>query len=721
MSLDPSSNITVNKCDFSPEGLNIGKDNRVMTYLYGLSDFWSYMFEDTSSVNLLLEANAVIASDIYSKFLQLTSSISIEDIQKLTASQIKLVFIKATDLVPGTIETYQLTDQISGSRLIANKPLLPTRILENGKDYYIDDINHTIKFAAPLLGSAFPYRITGEGIREYALWFVDVEIDDNLIYENFGKLIGVDQPEKSSENFKNFIYGMYYMYINGPTLDSIRRGLNLSLGIPLARDKEEVLEIRKYLNTDQYIVITDLNSYLIPYGLEPEVSVGDILETGSELAYWVEVKDYINDGDWWINFQIPKHILPSLPNDDPTTNRYATSGSWCDWIMRNYLRKHTFLVNVKTTGFKNIQNFQNISQIINKVKPSYTTPIYVWTIPILEDQIDLVETLNTTLNMKMCSTLTDGIYRFERDATSPLLRICPQFTRFSAKESLKEFLGKDTDINGPARIFEGEPLTGYVVPQLQIKELSEKEKAWMQVFLTRGQNYLLNEKSVMSFGRNISYNESGVTSNPLEQKFGKSEGYRMVYLYTTVDWDLKAKLASVGLPLYPEDIFTVFKPRTDFGVINGESINGVSYLNWFTTMQTNFNTLFIRDANVHYLGAMFPKDAYRTFTPLVGDLTTEDYLVVTRIMDQTYGVFWVTKNFTYQTDEVFWGHKSDDVLSVEIDGPLSRGMFSFGGAMYTIRGAETVSSVPYTDPENGVIYMSRGGNPQVSVKRTLNN
>jgi len=119
------------------------------------------------------------------------------------------------------------------------------------------------------------------------------------------------------------------------------------------------------------------------------VAVDDVLSVGDEIAVWVEVKDYQNDGDWWINFMIPSHVLPNIPTDIPERNRYATEGSYADYLMRNYLKKHTFLVNVKTVSFKNIQSFEQLSKIIADVKPSYTTPIYVWTVPTSDEILAL--------------------------------------------------------------------------------------------------------------------------------------------------------------------------------------------------------------------------------------------------------------------------------------------------------------------------------------------
>lgn len=400
---------------FSVDGLSIGRSDRNMTYLYGLSDFWLAMFEDSAKIDLLLEATSLKLSDIYSKFLQLTSSISIQDIEIATGQQIKLVLIKESDAVQGKLNTYKLPETITQSRYIANRLLLPTAYLESGIHYEISEDGTEIAFFESIASVGFASRLVevdGDTTREFSLWLVDSLVDEQILYRYFGKLIDVT-PQTSTENFKNFIYGLYYLYTNGPNLALMRKGLNLCLGIPLARETETVLETRKYLDTDQWLVITDLNSYLIPYGLTPSVVAGDVLEATQELAQWIEVKDYLHDGDWWINLAIPSNLMPYIPAGEP--DRYAKTGTYADYLMRNFLKKHTFLVNVKTIDFKNLQNFAQLSSIINEVKPKYTYPIYIWTVPTLDEVITIDDnTLTQERIQPKSEILTVPMERFKR-------------------------------------------------------------------------------------------------------------------------------------------------------------------------------------------------------------------------------------------------------------------------------------------------------------------
>jgi hypothetical protein len=496
---------------FSQLGLPLGENKINMTYLYGLSDFFSVMFENPDKVNLLLETQSEVASETYSRFLQMASTVSLEDIQKTSGQTLKLVTIKTTDAVFGEVNTYTLPVNMVSSRYIANRPLLPSALMEENVDYRVEvnaDGSSRIRFSTDISTAGFSTRLLPDEVtKEYALWFVDSEIDEEWIATYFGDLIGLT-PEASSDTFRNFVYGLYYVYANGPALDLIRKGLNLALGIPLARGTETVLEIRKYLGTDQYVVVTDLNQYFIPYGLPPVVAEGDVLQVSDEIARWVEVKDYVNDGDWWINLQIPASIIPSVPPGQK--DRYATTGSHFDYLMRNYLKKHTFLVNVKVTSFKETQLFEQLSQIIKTAKPAYTDPIYIWTVSQEEVLTFNDDQLALRWDQFRCENLNSPIDKFYRaNYVTPLKRGCPTFTRFTAPNSVSKLCGTDPYTNGTPDTFLGGAVTGYVNTPIQIRKNTGLESAWLKTINSRATETVNGKRSRVGFYRNaVSLNQT---------------------------------------------------------------------------------------------------------------------------------------------------------------------------------------------------------------------
>ena len=359
---------------FTSNGLDVGSKDRNMAYLYGLSDFFSFIFEDTDTLNLMLEANAVKASEIYSKFLQLTSSLTIAGIQEAVGSGIELVLMEDTDQV-GLLPKFLVKRPFSTCKFISNRPFLPTESLEEGVDFKIIQIDTEscyIQFARPISEYRFSQRILPSGSTQYALWLTDVAVDAQLMYKHYGKLLGLT-PEVSSEQFSNFVYGLYYLYLNGPTLSVLEQGLNLVLGIPLPRSSSVVLDIRIEVETGKYVVITEDREYVLPVGILPTVGVGDPVGVGIPIAKWVELKDFTSDGKWWINVSIPSNIIRHRPKSQP--DRFAKAGNKIDSLMSEYLFRNTFLIRINVGSFTDNKYFQYLTSILSNSKPSHAQPV----------------------------------------------------------------------------------------------------------------------------------------------------------------------------------------------------------------------------------------------------------------------------------------------------------------------------------------------------------
>lgn len=382
---------------FTSGGVDVGSSNRSLTYMYGLSDFFSFIFEDTEKTNLMLEANAIKASDIYSKFLQLTSAITLAGIQEKVGSSIELTLLTEEDQV-GVLPKYRINRPLSSAKFIANRPFLPTELLTSGVDFRITQESITsciIQFARPISEYKFSTRVLSGNINQYAIWLTDVEIDEQLIYKHYGKLLGID-PEMSNEQFSNFIYGLYYVYLSGPTLSILEQGLNLVLGIPLPRTNSVVLDMRYEVDTGQYTVITDDNKYTLPIGILPNVSIGDSLNIGSSIAKWIELKDFISDGKWWINVSIPENIIRSKPRSQ--LDRFAREGNRFDYLMTEYLFRNTFLIRINVGSFSDNKYFSYLTDILSKGKPAHAQPIFVWRINMGEDEFGFIDELNFTIS-----------------------------------------------------------------------------------------------------------------------------------------------------------------------------------------------------------------------------------------------------------------------------------------------------------------------------------
>lgn len=688
-----STNIT----QFSPDvGLPFGTDQKVMTYLYGLSDFWRFIFEDSSTVNAMLEAGAMQASEIYNHFLQLSSIISLEGIQDLTRTQIKLILISSSDLVAGTPALYNLPSSpiVTSARYVSNQPLLPTISLEAEVHYHIDPVGNTIQFYKPLSSLGLPSRVLSDGSTEYSLWFVDALIDEQLVSKYYGNLIKIT-PETSSKNFTNFIYGLYYLYTQGPTITNIQQGFNLVLGIPFSRGVEQVIDIRLYSGTNEYLVTTDQNSYLIPYGITPSVVVGQTLQPFQELAQWVQVTDYWSGGDWWIDFMIPDTLIPN-PAEGYANNR-ATPGSPADYIMRNYLYKNTFLVQINTTSFKDLQLFTQLSDVIQRVRPTYTYPVYVWVVPLPEETL----TTGDQFTLEGVNTLSDraesDIQRFRRDSSEPYSRAGSGFIRFSAPAWMNRQVGLSGADNGTGVFFNGSTITSFTGNILQYQSIVDSyQTGWLKSVLVEGTDNYRLQSGNYDFSAQHSWsglNEgSTVKTNPIYP------GFRTIFLYTTTVADLPNRqlyldqMVSIGPDWYVTPAGQPGLLLIDSDLINADLIDACRIFgDEYTFLTTNFSTLFNR-GNVVSLPGYYPENSYASLTVVSSDILYGDFLLV-KLLGDGYGasIYWVTTNTSF-AGRPYISNSDIDTLNLTLSGEMSRGMGVIGGPMFLLRGAGTVGT-----------------------------
>ena len=204
----------------------------------------------------------------------------------------------------------------------------------------------------------------------------------------YGDILGIN-PEISSEEFSNFVYGLYYLYQNGPTLQTLEQGINLVLGIPLVRSVSTVIDIRFNSKDNRYIIITDLDQYILPEGISPLVLIGDSITQKSSLAKWIELQDNNTSPNWWVGTSIPDTVIKGLSGNQ--VDRFAKAGSNFDYLMSTYLYKNTFLVRVNTGTFKFNKYFTYLPTILYNVKPSHSIPVYIWKVALGTEVLNVSE------------------------------------------------------------------------------------------------------------------------------------------------------------------------------------------------------------------------------------------------------------------------------------------------------------------------------------------
>jgi hypothetical protein len=164
-------------------------------------------------------------------------------------------------------------------------------------------------------------------VAEVAFWVPDAQIDHFALYQNFGYLIGRFQP--SSENYRQFIRGIFQLYMLGPTLKRMESALNVICALPVVRDDGETLMSYEAAGTiiddPSHARITTQRTtgaqavYLFPTGTPirddiiayvPGTSTAIVFQAFEPLTQLFQVIDWTTDATWWDSIIVPQALMP---------------------------------------------------------------------------------------------------------------------------------------------------------------------------------------------------------------------------------------------------------------------------------------------------------------------------------------------------------------------------------------------------------------------------
>lgn len=259
-------------------------------------------------------------------------------------------------------------------------------------------------------------------VNEVAMWAPDVKVDKFHLYQNYGYLI--DRFQESSEDYREFIRGVFQLYMLGPTLQRIESALNVVVNMPVVRDDGEILTSYDTSDVDYDYIYT-----LRPDGTTAEYAYVKGTPIRADITTWVsgdpsitfesfeplttlfEVTDYVEDPTWWESIVIPVELMPteSTPRrttipllyenilgqiDDPRigdpglfvgaddegfvppniTSYPAKRRKMSNVVMNIFLKYHIFFVSLDPTIYNLIDRtfIQDILELVLIAKPSYT-------------------------------------------------------------------------------------------------------------------------------------------------------------------------------------------------------------------------------------------------------------------------------------------------------------------------------------------------------------
>jgi len=302
------------------------------------------------------------------------------------------------------------TQAIPVDDLVAEIPRLqeiirnPQVTFEQNADYLIDKTlgKNAIQFRAGTFSLGDPPPDT---------FWAEITYFDNrpIIEANFGRMVNfkVEDLETRTDDldYLSAVRGLWWSYFGGPSLDKVRTGSQILLGLPFAEEKGVIQSIEaNFSATEGRIVIQDVadatitRTYFYPLtaGLAVDartgltIAEGDTVEQFAPLSGGIEVRDYIQSAAWLA--------------------KYVSMGKYGE--LDKYFK---FLVRGDVDTF-NITNMIFAIDFVKKIKPHYTYPIFVVLKRLDPVEVDVDDSALINAKLKLSDTFCSeepGSYRFD--------------------------------------------------------------------------------------------------------------------------------------------------------------------------------------------------------------------------------------------------------------------------------------------------------------------
>lgn len=277
---------------------------------------------------------------------------------------------------------------------------------------------------------------------QMALWAPDVLVDRLTLANNFGALIGRQQP--SSETYRAFLAGIFQLYVLGPVLQRVESALNVILDMPVVRDDGETFQSidTSDPSVDRVLTLRPTSglvaTYEFPKGtpFRTDLVAGLVLQSFEPLTSAVTVTDYVQTPNWWYRAIIPEELFSEVNGERPTIARRTASPNYVEHVigasdgpcigdpgfivgaddngfippsgpifrhrlafvlMDRYIKYHTFSVSFDATavsaavGAGFAQSLRDLNELVIAARPSHT---FAFTTPAtaFRDEIQVTET-----------------------------------------------------------------------------------------------------------------------------------------------------------------------------------------------------------------------------------------------------------------------------------------------------------------------------------------
>lgn len=325
-----------------------GSTNANLLYK-GLGTFWTQVFQERATLKGLTQAQAEELIQRQYDLIEVLDSYAVKDVHifhkekwhpivlfKSKLNQAPLQFQPddavfgpqpATDPYYAGVEfqfgfpkipsaevyTYTPDESIKKMFVLADKVINPAIVLVKGTDVVIrndvlffnkDVFNMPELVKTPVisdLGEPVTYTDLNGNVQEdetVTLWMYHGELDRDAIWRNFGVLFNLHH--ENNQFYKDLMKAIFAMYVDGPTVKSIKTLCATLLEVPVVETAEEVVEV-VFTDSQYHHVVTNKATYKFDvfYTVLPHVVPGAIVKAGDVLVDATAYYDAVTYPNWW--------------------------------------------------------------------------------------------------------------------------------------------------------------------------------------------------------------------------------------------------------------------------------------------------------------------------------------------------------------------------------------------------------------------------------------
>lgn len=268
-----------------------------------------------------------------------------------------------------------------------------TAVLRQNVDYFVETYRGSscLRFVASK--DLMQPDVWMHGDPPARMWAETTFVDNRPNIEgNFGLVAGFSLDDfaqlPNHPDYLSAVQGLWYLYFRGPTMQNLRTGTQILLGLPYAEQTGKIVELRTdFSSTTGRILVQDadnteiVRSYTFPVVLPVETNpatgksyvVGDTVQQFAPMVRGVEVVDYIKDPKWY--------------------QGYLNQG-----VFYEIEKFFKFLVRIDSKAFS-LDTLLFVQSFIYKIKPAATTPVFVVQKKLDSTTVDVLDTIQKTGNL----------------------------------------------------------------------------------------------------------------------------------------------------------------------------------------------------------------------------------------------------------------------------------------------------------------------------------